>query len=158
MRIVAVTRDGRRAERIVGSAESLVARALGLLMTIPALQPPVQAEGRAPRTPVVSEAQPATPVAALANATAPRATALWAGLSGGLRLAAPNVSERDRRRGANRHHLRPLAHAGERAILAGVLSGALGTRLRRVQRCEPGGRVWTSLSNRWAVTVERLAL
>lgn len=89
MRIVAVTRDGRRAERIVGSAESLVARALGLLMTIPALQPPVQAEGPAPRTPVVSEAQPATPVAALANATAPRATELWAGLSGGIRLAAP---------------------------------------------------------------------
>jgi len=91
MRIVATTSDGRRAERIVGRAENLVARALGLLMTIPEALPPVLTASPAPERPAPSETLPVTAIAGPATATAPRATALWAGLSGGIRLAAPTA-------------------------------------------------------------------
>src|SRR5580658_6672720 len=89
MRIVALTGDGRRAERMVVRSEGLVATALGLLMTIPEALPPVPATSPASATPFVSEARPATLTAIPTSNVAPRAIALWAGLSGGLRLMAP---------------------------------------------------------------------
>jgi len=89
MRVVAVTRDGRRASRLVERPESLVAVALGLLMSIPQASTPAATPSPASRTPGPSEAPP--PAAAPAPASAPASSplALWAGLSGGLRLTAP---------------------------------------------------------------------
>jgi len=90
MRIVALTGDGRRAERIVRRAESLVARALGLLMTIPEVSPSGPTTSpHAPVTRDVGEPQPAPTMAGTVTPTARGVTALWAGLSGGIRLATP---------------------------------------------------------------------
>jgi hypothetical protein len=85
-RVVAVTADGRRAERPVLRVDSLVPTALGLLMAIPKEVPPPQ-----PQPPLPAQA-PLPPPARATEATpvspSPKNVA-WAGLSGGLRLTAP---------------------------------------------------------------------
>jgi hypothetical protein len=92
MRIVAMTSDGRRAERTVKHSESLAAMALGVLMAIPgepSEEAPVPATSSARRVPVQSEPQAAFPAAGPPTVTSPRTITLWAGLSGGIRLTAP---------------------------------------------------------------------
>jgi hypothetical protein len=92
MRIVATTRDGRRAERTVRHSESLAAMALGVLMAIPgehSEEAPVLGTSPAPRGPVPSEPRAAFLAAGPATVPAPRTIALWVGLSGGIRLTAP---------------------------------------------------------------------
>jgi hypothetical protein len=93
MRVVAVTADGRRAERTVRRAESLVAVALGLTMTIPEGEPspgavpvlPTSAPNEARVGPAPQPLVPPGPRTAAASGT----LGLWAGLSAGIRLAAP---------------------------------------------------------------------
>jgi hypothetical protein len=92
MQVVAMTRDGRRAERTIKHPESLVAMALGLLMTIPG---DVSAAGPAPVPPPVlrvaspSEPRQVSPATGEVVVVAPKTIALWAGLSAGIRLTAP---------------------------------------------------------------------
>jgi hypothetical protein len=85
-RLIAITPDGRRAERPVGWPESLVATALGLIMAIPIDLPPPPA----PPVPVppLPPAPPPT-VEAPVVGRAPPPLALWAGFAGGVRLTAP---------------------------------------------------------------------
>lgn len=90
VRIVATTTDGRRAERGVGHADSLVATALGLLIAIPAQgSPPLSA-------PPASAPSPSFRATDLPPAPSPvadaRKIALWTGLSGGLRLTVPTAA------------------------------------------------------------------
>jgi hypothetical protein len=93
VRVVATTGDGRRTERAVERPDSLVATALGLLLTIPAetpapppsRPPPIVAPPPAPRQPL-RETTPAP-----ATTTASQALELWAGLATGARLTAPTA-------------------------------------------------------------------
>lgn len=87
VRIVAFTGDGRRAEREVTGAESLVATALGLVMAIPG-------QGPSAPPPPASSAPPVPPRATDSRSGLPsppegRKIALWTGLSAGVRLTAP---------------------------------------------------------------------
>ena len=93
VRVVAITGDGRRTERTVARPDSLVATALGLLLTIPAETP---APPPAPPPPSAATAAPPPPRRAIetgpaAPAPPPPALALWAGLAAGLRLTAPTA-------------------------------------------------------------------
>lgn len=95
MRIVAVTPDGRRAERTARYSESLMAVVLGLIMTIPRQAPgpsvppvsSVVALAAVPNAPPPVAIRPAT--AATTAPPPPSGIGLWAGLSGGVRLTAP---------------------------------------------------------------------
>ena len=87
MRIIAITSDGRRAERSVPRPESLVAKAFGLLMTIPQASPRSPASPQPPPAPESSEARAVSPLAG--PPPLPSTIALWAGLSSGIRVAAP---------------------------------------------------------------------
>jgi hypothetical protein len=106
VRIVALASDWARTERVVRAADSLVATALGLLMTIPGgageatdpdggTAPPaptaLPSAAAAPPLPVTSESPAPHPSPdaspALSSTRAP--TELWVGLSAGLRLTAP---------------------------------------------------------------------
>jgi len=100
MRIVATRPDGARTERRVTQPETLVSTAIGLVMTIPPELPPARPESPAqrplppPPAPVPPVPPPPAPVqsvqAAPPHAVAvPRTLSLWAGLSAGVRLAAP---------------------------------------------------------------------
>jgi hypothetical protein len=83
VRVVATAADGRSAERRVQSPDSLVATAIGLLLTIPRRSVAAPTEPTPP--PVQSLSLPNAPAAA----TAPTALTLWAGLTTGLRLTVP---------------------------------------------------------------------
>ncbi len=97
-RIVAVTPDGRRAERVVKHAGGLVATGLGLVMAIPALpQPPATSASAGPSAspppaPTSSIAQPptteGTALAHASPASSPR-LGLWLGFDLGGRTAVP---------------------------------------------------------------------
>jgi hypothetical protein len=95
MRIVAVTPDGRRAERTARHSESLMAVVLGLIMTIPRELPGPPVAPVSSMVPALVDPNappPATPPPATAATTAPprpSGIGLWAGLSGGVRLTAP---------------------------------------------------------------------
>jgi hypothetical protein len=119
-RVIAVTVDGRRAERHVRHPESLVATALGLLMAIPTDVPPP-----APAPPAVS-AVPSSPARGPAPpavvAAAHPALGIWAGLATGVRLADPtNVTVLDVEARADLLIDRWLALASIRSAVASCL-------------------------------------
>jgi hypothetical protein len=102
--IVATTRDGRRAERTVGSSDALVPTALGLTASIPTetleagppralAQSPAsgQAAAGAPTPPKSPEIVAPTSVERPISATRP-SPGLWMGLSAGLRLTGPTTA------------------------------------------------------------------
>jgi hypothetical protein len=91
MRIVAMTSDGRSTERTVERSESLVAIGLGLLMTIPGEPSATPQVVVTPPASVSGGPQAGLPGMAPAIATGARTTALWAGISGGIRLTAPTL-------------------------------------------------------------------
>jgi hypothetical protein len=95
-RVVAITPDGRRAERLVTRANSLVATGLGLVMAIPsaAQAPTTTAPPPPPGPPPPATPPSATPAAqpAESSMSAPAALprlALWLGFDVGGRTAAP---------------------------------------------------------------------
>jgi len=98
VRVVAIASDGRRAEREVRHAASLVATALGLLMSIPeqgASPPAAQAPSAQPTPAQTPSPLPPSPPATVLPPGLPspargRDIALWTGLSAGLRLTAPS--------------------------------------------------------------------
>jgi len=98
-RVVATTRDGRRAERIVRRPESLVPTALGLLMAIPEQAPPASASPAAPPsepdgTRSLTEAARTRPTTSIPLPVPPAVSSIkgvWTGLSAGLRLTAPTA-------------------------------------------------------------------
>jgi hypothetical protein len=97
VRIVAIASDGATTERTVHGADSLVATAMGLIMTIPPTSAPEPVGGPTTATPPAATApasvpppseqpQPEThPAAALTEPS----REVWLGLSAGLRLTAP---------------------------------------------------------------------
>ena len=106
VRIIALASDGARTERVVRAADSLVATALGLLMTIPggvgeAAEPDVETAAPAPTAAPSAAAAAPPPVASASLVPQPPPEApsavvstrtpmeLWGGLSAGLRLTAP---------------------------------------------------------------------
>ena len=91
MRIVAMTRDRRTTARTVERSESLVGVALGLLMTIPGEPSPTPQVFFTPPASLSGGPRAGLPGTAPAIATGARKTALWAGLSGGIRLTAPTL-------------------------------------------------------------------
>ena len=93
--VVVTTADGRHTKRAVLRPESLVATALGLLLTIPA-EAPSEAPAPPAAPPTVPVPTPplqrrAVDTAPTAHAPAPQALALWAGLAAGVRLTAPTA-------------------------------------------------------------------
>lgn len=89
VRVVAVTPDGRRAERTVHPGEALVATALGLLMAIPTEGPPPPPTALAPAP--IAPAPTAVERTAPPLVGVPSTVALWAGLAAGVRLTAPTA-------------------------------------------------------------------
>jgi len=97
-RIVAVTPDGRRAERVVKQAGGLVATGLGLVMAIPSMpQPPATSASAgptpspppAPTSPITQPPTPeGTPFVHALPAPSPR-LGLWLGFDLGGRTAVP---------------------------------------------------------------------
>ncbi len=92
VRVDVTTADGRHATRQVLRPDTLVATALGLLLTIPvetAAEPaapsPARAVVPAPHAPTAAQVAPA------AAPSPPHPVALWAGLATGVRLTAPTA-------------------------------------------------------------------
>jgi hypothetical protein len=94
-RVVAVTPDGRRAERVVRSPGSLVATGLGLVMAIPAL--PEASPSPSPSAVPATAPPPATSASAQGSGVAtpnpttvlPPRLGLWLGIDAGGRTAIP---------------------------------------------------------------------
>lgn len=93
IRVVAMTSDGRLAEREVRREENLVATALGLIIAIPWQAAPPPAAVPSTPTPPPPPSSPAPgdlPVGHPSAAPKSREIALFTGLSAGLRLLAPS--------------------------------------------------------------------
>ncbi|MGA7123396.1 MAG: hypothetical protein WBY94_25055 [Polyangiaceae bacterium] len=112
MRIVATASDGRRTSRTIKGPDVLSPVAIGLLITIPseptaapaATPPPASAAAPPPSPPPLArsptaasttahpaDARTAERVAPHAIESSGRTIALWAGISGGIRLTAPTA-------------------------------------------------------------------
>jgi hypothetical protein len=89
-RVVAITPDGRRAERVVRAPAGLVATGLGLVMAIP-LAPQASTPPAPAIAPAASNPPPPAPVPgpAVIAAVAPPRLGLWLGLDAGGRTAVP---------------------------------------------------------------------
>lgn len=90
VRVTAITPDGRRAERVVKQASSVVATGLGLVMAIPTA-PEAPARAASPPPPALQQPPPTPPpsTAERPASASPPHLGLWLGFDVGGRTAAP---------------------------------------------------------------------